>query len=301
MPDAVALCHSSSYANPALRHKVFEVLNSSGIQAPPGTKILVKPNLLMANHLSCTNAHIVAAVCEWLQGRSAKVSVADSPAFGSCEGVAKAIGLTEALAPLGIVPRHFSASRVLKLDAPGSPSLKVAREALESDMIISVAKVKAHSQVGITLAVKNCFGCIMGVQKALAHVRFGSSLDYFTDCVASLWASLPPVAAMCDGVVAMNFTGPRFGKPFPLGLVGASMFAPALDQAILDVLKLGDAPLSAALRRRGVEPECCYPLERPEEFDAKGFEIPRQLKEISFSPIVLLRSIARRMYHSWKN
>lgn len=294
MPEPVALASCDSYDNPSLRHKVFDVLNVAGLGISPGQRILVKPNLLMAHELACTNPLVVAAVCEWLVAHGAKVTVADSPAFGTCESVARAIGLTELLKPMGLAPVSFGKGCDIGLDVEGRPRLRVAVEAMESDKILSVAKVKAHSQMRITLAVKNCYGCIMGVRKAMAHARFGKDVAYFADCVAALWAALPPVAGFCDGITAMNITGPRLGQPYALNLLGASRSAPALDAVLMDILAIPSAPLSDALQRRQIPVSACFPLEQPGNFSSSGFIAPEKLKEISFSPLVLLRSLWRR-------
>ena len=39
------------------------------------------------------------------------------------------------------------------------------------DKIISVAKMKTHVFMGVTGAVKNLFGCIVGTNKARFHLR----------------------------------------------------------------------------------------------------------------------------------
>lgn len=298
MPDAVALLAAHDYG-PGLVENVYAVLDAS-VRVKNGQKVLVKPNLLMAHKLSCTSAQVAAASCQWLLDYGCKVDVADSPAFGTCESVARYIGLTEALAPLGLRPHGFSAGKAIKLPVEGTPQVTVGAEAMETDLILSVARVKAHSQMRITLATKNCYGCVMGMRKALYHVRFGRSVERFAGCVAALWASLPPVAGLCDGIIAMNVTGPRNGRPYALGLLGASQSAPALDAAIMSILGVKSAPLAQALERRGVAVNVVYPLGRPDDFSAPGFEVPQKLKEISFSPLVLARSLARRVYMGWR-
>ena len=180
----------------------------------------------------------------------------------------------------------------------------MARAALESDVIFSLPRVKAHSQMRLTLAVKNLFGCVCGLRKALIHTRQGQDPDFFADCIAALWAGLPPVAAVADGLTAMHVTGPSRGRPFPLGLLGASPSAVALDEALCAVLglPLSGTPLGAALERReaagcrraGWRPD--YVLARPEDFDGTGFIVPDELMHTSFRPWRLFKSCLRRLW-----
>lgn len=298
MPDAVALLAARDYGA-GIVENVYAVLDAC-VRVKSGHKVLVKPNLLLAHKLSCASPEVTAAACRWLLDYGCVVTVADSPAFGTCEAVSDSIGLSEALAPLRLRPRGFSSVVSVELPVEGAPRVGVGREAMEQDMILSVARVKAHSQMLLTLATKNCYGCVAGVRKALCHARFGQNVDRFSDCVAALWSIFPPVAGLCDGITAMHVTGPRNGRAYPLGLLGASQHTPALDAAIMKVLGVDSAPLASALRRRGVDADAVYPLARPEDFAAPGFELPQKLKEISFSPLVLARSLVRRVCAAWK-
>lgn len=303
MPDLppVALLRAQSYGQPLLRENIFRLLDHSGITVAPGTKILVKPNLLMAHKLACTSPAVVASVCEWLLEKGGKVTVADSPAFGTAEAVAASIGLEAALAPLALKVHGFGKPVTTSIRLPGGETVKagIAKEALECDLLFSVPRIKAHSQMRITLAVKNCYGCICGIRKALAHVRFGKSRAFFADFVAGLYASLPPVVALCDGIIAMDVTGPRNGKAFDLQLLAASASAPALDAAILAILGIpqSDIPLALALERRGlaIQPGA-WPLASPDDFAVRGFQVPATLKPVTFNPLRLAGSIIRRLW-----
>ncbi|MDE5833070.1 MAG: DUF362 domain-containing protein, partial [Desulfovibrio sp.] len=166
--------------------------------------------------------------------------------------------------------------------------------------IYSVARVKAHSQTRLTLCAKNCFGCVPGWRKALVHASHGQTTEIFAAFLAELYKSLPPVKGVADGVIAMHITGPAKGAPYPLGLVGASNLATALDEAIIRALKrpVADFPLAA---RFGASKEIFYPFLKPEDFDANGFILPEKLKPASFSPVRLLKSAIKRLWMSGKS
>lgn len=316
MPVALGRCEG--YDRQSLDRLTGDVLDAARIaqfhSLKPGTKVLVKPNLLMGKSLACTSPGVVVAVCRWLRDHGAQMAVADSPGFGRAGTVARAIGLESALRPLGLAVRELDRPVPVRLDAdlpPGlqgskggrkKPSFQVSSAVRECDFILSLPRVKAHGQMLLTLAVKNCFGCVSGLHKAVAHAREGRDPAYFADCLAALWAALPPVAALADGGVAMHRTGPSKGEPFVLKLMGASPSAVALDEALYAVFGLApqDVPLGAALARRkapgsaAAGTEMAFPLLRPEDFDARGFELPQRLSHTSFHPARFVQSCLRR-------
>lgn len=314
MSIAVALARQADYAGDALRQKVGEILEAAQIVVAPGDRVLVKPNLLMARPLACASPEITGAVCQWLLDHGARVEVADSPGFGTVAHVAKAIGLEQILKPLGVPLRPMDRPVKTVLPMLGRHSslpvvFRVSTRALEADQIFSVARVKAHRQMRVTLCVKNCFGCVPGIRKALIHARLGEDTAFFADCQAALWAILPPVAAFVDGVTAMSGTGPGDGQAFPLGIIGASASAPALDAAMMRILNLepDKVPLAMALRRRVANGdaraglEAHYPLESPESLRVSGFVTPVNLVSASFSPIRLIKSCLKRIWLARKD
>lgn len=267
-----------------------------------GLNVLVKPNLLRALPLACTEPEVVAALCAWLKDRGARVKVADSPGFGTASGVARAIGLDRALAPLGIAVEPMGPGRMVRLSC-GS-RIRISQTALEADAIISVPRVKAHSQMRLTLSCKNLYGCVPGLFKALYHTREGNEPEHFAHMQADILRALPPVAAVADGIVAMHVTGPAHGQAFKLGLLGVSDSPVALDEAV--VLALGrrpeDIPLQRAFLQAG-HPESAagsqqrnYPFLKPEDFLPEGFVLPDHLMHTSFRPLRLVKSCLKRLW-----
>lgn len=307
----VALLRQADYAAPGLERAVGEALDAARLPdfTPlcAGARVLVKPNLLLAKPLACASPQVTAAACAWLLDHGAKVRVADSPGFGRAASVARAVGLAEALRPLGLAVEEPGPASPVPLALEGTsgarPRFHIARLALESDFILSVPRVKAHAQMLVTLAVKNCFGCVKGLHKAVAHAREGRDPLFFADCLAALWAALPPVAALADGITAMHVTGPSKGRPFALGLLGASASAVALDEALYAVLGLTPqaVPLGAALCRRkavgsaAAGAQTIFPLRAPSDFQVEGFELPAELAHTSFHPARFVQSCCRRI------
>jgi hypothetical protein len=70
----------------------------------------------------------------------------------------------------------YGADRIIRCHSPGKHVYIIARAILESDLIISVPKLKTHEKVGITTGIKGCVG-IVAHKDCLPHHRKGSSAE----------------------------------------------------------------------------------------------------------------------------
>lgn len=303
-PAQVALRACKTYAPDDLYSLVGELFSTLEF-VPRGKQILVKPNLLRAHLLTCTQPDVVYAVCKYLLDCGATVTVGDSPGFGTAYSVAQAIGLQEKLRHLKIPIINFTHPVPLKLEHGGQTG--VAREALEADIILSVPRLKAHSQLGITCAVKNCYGCVVGLRKAWLHARYGGDTDNnFESVITDIYEKLPRVVALVDAVTAMHTTGPSAGKPFQMGLLAASLSAVALDTQIYSLVhaRPEQLPLWQELLRRNILgariEEITTVLDSPARFATRDFQIPTHLLSTSFRPLRLIKSLITRKIAEWK-
>jgi len=302
MAIPVALCRVSKYEPRPVRKSVGMLLETIRCRPPRGARILVKPNLLTPKKaLATTHPLVVKAVCEYLLDYGARVSVGDSPAFGTAEKVANANGLVEALNGLPI--EIINLSRPTKIRLASGISIGISQKALEKDLIINVAKLKAHSQLRVSAAVKNFFGCVVGFRKALAHCQYGDMSNLFESLLIELMQAMPETVSLVDAVVAMQRTGPIDGDPFDLSLLGASSNPVALDTALYTILGLQPhhVPLWLESQKRGLSGahihELSYPLAQPEEFDAAGFTLPSILKPVTFHPVRFLSGRLKSMFN----
>ena len=296
----VALKACPDYTQSTLDLAVAEALWAAGVRPGAGARVLLKPNLLRPHVLTCASAEVIAAACKYLKDFDLNLTVGDSPGFGSAKSVAKFIGLSELLRPLGLGVTDLNKSRRVLLSG-AQTSLAVSTEALDADLIISLPRLKAHQHMGLTLAVKNCFGCIAGLGKARVHTSHGNSHTSFAQLILELYAALPPVAALLDGVMAMHVTGPSAGKPYNAGLLAAAGSALALDTALYAMLGLApaEAPLwqeALNMNLPGAHPkELAWPLQSWQDFDLTDFEVPA-LHSPSFHPWFLTKSLCRRIW-----
>ena len=301
----IALAHCPDYTQAKVDEAVAQVLEASMIKPAAGSRLLIKPNLLRPHALTCTSPQVILAACKYFKNFNITLHVGDSPGFGSAKSVAQSLGLSSLLAPLGLAVVDLKSAR--KIALPHShTSLRISRLALEADLILSLPRIKAHQQMGMSIAVKNCFGCIAGLGKAKVHSSHGNSHAQFAKLIMELYGKLPPVAALADGVTAMHVTGPSGGKPYQLGLIAASSNAQALDTAIYCLIGLAphEVPLwleALNLGLAGAHPkELSWPLLPGTAFDLTDFVLPA-LASPSFQPWFLIKSSLRRIWAQFKS
>jgi uncharacterized protein (DUF362 family) len=297
----VALLSCPDYDEVRLLECVDRFSREADLALRPGCKVLVKPNLVSARraNLSCTHPALVRAVCLYLLDHHVQVLVGDSPAFGSAPQVARAAGLTAALRDLPVPIVDLGSPVRHSLDC--GVDIGISRTALDADMLINLPKLKAHSQLFITAAVKNLFGCVSGVRKAVAHMRHGQG-DALAELIVDLPSHLPPTFSVLDAVTAMQRTGPVRSIPCALGLMAASPSALALDTGVYTAMGFTpeQVPLWRVAKARNLPgsqaKDLSYPATRPEDLDLASFEPPASLKPVSFHPWQMTKSMAKRAW-----
>jgi uncharacterized protein (DUF362 family) len=307
MPETVAILRVPEYRPGPLGTAVDRLFANIGFAAAPGDRVLVKPNLVNGSNAAHCTTHpqAVRAACAWLLDHGARVTVADSPAFGPASYVAGVSGLGEALEDLGLKVRSLGRPAPLPLTLGGTIGL--SRDALEADRILNLPKLKVHCQMTVSGAVKNLFGCVVGFRKAYAHHRLGHSHAVFRSMIMDVYRALPQAVHLMDAVRPMHRDGPIKGEPFPLGMLAASKNGVALDTMACTLIGLAPerVPLWEEAETRGMDganpARLAYPLESLERFDTTGFMLS-EARELSFAPMRLIRGRVRSLLkHLAKN
>jgi uncharacterized protein (DUF362 family) len=227
------------------------------------------------------------------------VAIGDSPSFGSARAVLDAIGALPLLHKLSVPVVEFRQVRETIL--PCGRKAALASAALDCDLLVNLPKVKAHSQMRVTLAVKNYFGCLSGFHKPWWHMVHGGGSGQFTHLLVDLLAVLPPSLTLVDGITAMHVTGPVHGEPFPLGIMAGGVNPVAVDTALLTLLGIDhrQSPLWLAAHRAGMmgtnPAELRFPLARPEELAKPGFLVPADLGPVRFNPCRFVSGSMKRL------
>jgi uncharacterized Fe-S center protein len=113
----------------------------------------------------------------------------------------------------------------------------IARGVLDSNGVISIAKLKTHGLTRLTGAIKNQFGCIPGILKGEFHVKL-PQVDDFARMLVDLNLLLRPRLYIMDGIMAMEGNGPRSGKPRKMGVLLFSTDPVALDATVCRLVNL---------------------------------------------------------------
>ncbi|MEN8189262.1 MAG: DUF362 domain-containing protein [Thermodesulfobacteriota bacterium] len=271
-----------------------------------GRTILLKPNLvsLHASSLAITEPDFILAAARWFTDQGCKVSIGDSPAFGSCRSILRRHGVEQKLQDMGVTIADFSDAVQVRLSQ--GTQLSISRQVLESELVVNMPRVKAHGQMYVTLGVKNLFGIVNGIRKAGLHFSHGESTSRFAELILALHEQVPQLLNICDGVVAMNGTGPISGRPLELGCLAVSDNAVALDSALLSVLELPHhrSPLWIAAQSGAMDgwevEKINYVCLHPGYFHPSGFTAPDRLVPIRFSIVHVVRSLIKRGLHFFR-
>ncbi len=232
--------------------RAVELVGGAAQFIPESGAVLIKPNLLgpvSREKRAATDPEVARAVAETLREAGARtVSLGDSPAVASASLVMRRNGYNEVL-PDWVERVAFSEGR--PCPTASHKDLELAVRALEADAIVNVPKLKTHAYMGLTLAVKNLFGTVVGARKAQWHLRAGENRELFARLVVEICYALRPRLTVVDGVIGMEGNGPANGIPRELGVILAGDDPAAVDTVIARMLGYdnSDLPVQAELQR----------------------------------------------------
>jgi uncharacterized protein (DUF362 family) len=185
---------------------------------------------------------------------------------------------------LDVVARETGAelnwdTRVTSVDVFNGRRLKktqVCSFIAEADKVVALPKLKAHSFMMITLAMKIMYGAIPGLLKARYHSKY-IRRETFADMLVDLLSVVPVDLFILDGVVGMHRDGPSGGDPIDIGVVMAGIDPVAMDLSVCSMLGIEPVgiPILKRAKIRGLWPEAIsYPLLSPNDVRFDGFQLP---------------------------
>lgn len=167
----------------------------------PGMKVFIKPNLEGVNLHSCTDPKILLEVVRWFVNKQAKITIGDASVVGTnTEDTITALRLSEFLTPLDIVIYDLRKSKFVSIPIkdpldPHCKILHISALALESDLIVSLAKLKTSYAATVSLSIKNLKGILADNDRLMFH-RLGVHR-----CLCELFRCLKqPVWGIIDGL-----------------------------------------------------------------------------------------------------
>jgi len=223
-----------------------------------GKRVLLKPNLVEYERDTVINTHpavIGAAIEAFLKLGAKEVKVGEGPGHRrDTDGLLLASGLYPFLkdTKTQFVDLNLDDIRRVPLqsDFMGIDSLYFADTVLQSDLLVSMPKLKTHHWAGMTLSMKNLFGIVPGI-------KYGWPKNFLHwhgihESIIDINSSVQSHFAIVDGIVGMEGNGPIQGTPKPVG-----------------VLVFGDDPVAVdatCVRVAGLNPEKIDYLRKAGEF-----------------------------------
>jgi uncharacterized protein (DUF362 family) len=175
--------HRAQYEFDTLRPTVFAMLDGTGrLRIERGSRVLIKPNFLAPakpERAMTTHPLVLRAVVEYVLEKGGHPLVSDSPGLGNFERLLRKGGYAQTLGGLDVEMRPFA--ETVKVDI-GEPfgRIDIAREAVASDVVINLPKLKTHTQMLLTLGVKNLFSAASSASPGPEwHMRSGVDRQMF--------------------------------------------------------------------------------------------------------------------------
>ena len=306
----VSLIRCHAYERPQVEAAVAQAIGLLGGMSrfvQPGQRVLIKVNLLWASHPDraiVTHPEVVQAVALLAREAGGEVVVADSPggrfSAGTLRRVYRESGLRAMADETGLTLNKDTG--IVALPHPEGVTARrfeVCRFATRANVVISLPKLKTHSFVRFTGAIKNLFGVLPGLQKASYHAKHHDA-ESFSEMLVDVLTLVRPALTVMDGIVGMDGDGPSGGDPFPTGVILASPDAVAVDVAAVSLVGMAPSSVPAlrAAARRGLTTLQLADLEFVgrsfEVACVEGFRPPAAGPDVSRVP-VFLRRWARRL------
>lgn len=223
----------------AIMEKSINLLGGINKFIQKGDKVLLKPNLLTSKDTekACTtHPEFIRAVIKIIKKTGAHICLGDSPAFHSIQKVLKVSGIKKVCDEEKVPIVVFKEIKEIKnKDAFFVKSFHIAREVFQFNKIINLPKLKNHSLVQVTIALKNIFGVIPGLRKAQYHLRFPDPY-LFSKMIIDLNMTIKPTLSIVDGIIGMEGEGPLSGTPRKVNVIVAGADSVSVDYICSQIL-----------------------------------------------------------------
>ena len=256
----VAILRATSY-NGDLESVVGEGLRAIGTDVR-GARVVLKPNLVEFNRSAAINTdpRLVAAVVVALRRLgAADVVVGEGPGHRrDTQYVVTSSGLREALDAVDARFVDLNTDAVMRVPLHSRYTafgdLWLPRTIADADIVVSMPKMKTHHWAGVTLSLKNCFGCVPG--RVYGWPKNALHWAGLEQSILDVAGAVRPDYAIVDGIVGMEGNGPISGTPIAAG-----------------VLVFGDDPVATdvvSARVMGFDPEKIMYLAEAGRFLGQG-------------------------------
>ncbi|MFH1457997.1 MAG: DUF362 domain-containing protein [Candidatus Omnitrophota bacterium] len=307
MKAKVSLVRCDNYTSVLVQEATRKAVDSLGGVSRfirPQSRVLVKPNLLMAIEPEkgvTTHPEVVRAVIKILKDIDCRILVGDGPSvwgkqIENVDEVYRRTGIRRVCEEEGVSLVEFDKRRM-------RGKFPLAAILDECDFLVNVPKLKTHGLTLLTGALKNLFGLVPGTFKTELHKRFYGRQD-FCGILVDIFQEVLPALTVVDGIVAMEGEGPgTSGRLRDLHLLLAGPDAVALDSVMALIMGLAplDIPTTKEAFQRGLGCADIHSIEilgsELRQVMGKPFLLPSSsIKKIISKPIFKLAAKFIRYY-----
>ncbi|MDD5097072.1 MAG: DUF362 domain-containing protein [Candidatus Omnitrophica bacterium] len=311
MSAKVSIVKCASYEQILVKQALRDTLDLLGGLTSfikPGSRVLIKPNLLMSKapeYGITTHPEVVRAVIQLLKEINCKITVGDGPSvwgkyIENVDEVYNITGITKICQDEAVKLINFDKRR-MRDKFPLTTALD------DCDYLINLPKFKTHEFTLITGAIKNLFGLVSGTYKTELHKNYFEPAE-FAKMVVDIYQEVKPALTIIDGILAMEGDGPATsGKTRQLNLLLGSSDCVAVDTVMAKIMGIDDyeVMITKEAGARGLGEDKIEKIKIVGEDIAKlnirPFILPATSAKISKLPRVLkemLKSLIRYYPHS---
>lgn len=242
MKSKVAIVKCKNYEPSLVQEATRKAINLIGgvsIFIKPQSRVLVKPNLLLAKEPEFgidTHPEVMRAVIKILKEINCEIFVGDGPnVWGSqsenVDEVYERSGIKRICEEEKVSLVKFDKRR-WRVKFPLTTRLD------NCDNLVNVPKFKTHDFTILTGAIKNLFGLVSGTYKTELHKKYFDKED-FARILVDIYQEARPALTIVDGIVAMQGDGPgTSGKLRDLNLLLAGADCVSLDSVMALIMGL---------------------------------------------------------------
>lgn len=260
----VSVVGCNSYNQQEIDSAITQALEQINFKPKPKSKILIKPNLLSNNtpdQHSITHFTFIDFLCRYFQKYNCDVTIGESSAFYMKEGYTMEAFLsskTSAIAQKYNIPliafENESVRSIPKSKLKFLDELYLPKIIDTFDLIVNVPKLKTHSLMRFTGALKNLFGLVPGGYKQILHYKT-KNINEMAEIFLDLYENIKPKTLnVMDGVIGLDGGPSAMGKPKKLGYILASENPTALDVIACQIINYSpsDIPTITMAEKRNL-------------------------------------------------
>ena len=254
----VSLIKCDTYEQDILHNKIYEAVELIG-----GFDTLINKDDKVFIKLNCvgpfdkdkgitTHPEFVRSIIKHVKKYTNNIIVGDNPAVRDQIFTLKKCGIYNVL-----IEENVSILDQSKLITISNANYKmysefeVSEDMVTCNVLINLPKLKTHSLAYMTVAEKNFFGTIYGLNKSAWHIKannplhFGNAMnDLYSSILNTLQKHNGRIINICDGILGLEGEGPSTGGfPKKANIILASLDAVSLDKIACKVTDLDEEKL----------------------------------------------------------